>query len=89
VTTPEGARVGRLCESCDAEVFWVRIQPSGKAMLVNAAPQPGGNVEVLDTDGGLRARVVKAGEPTVTGHRYRSHFATCPRAAKHRKRDRP
>lgn len=86
IVTPEGAKVGKWCESCDADVFWVHIQPSGKPMLVDAAPQPGGNLQVIDTDGGLRARVVRANEPTITGHRYGSHFATCPGADRHRKR---
>lgn len=76
---------GRLCDSCDAEVFWVRF-PSGKAMLVDAQPRSDGNVEVLETDGGLRVRVLRAVEPSVTGLRYGSHFATCPKADEHRKR---
>lgn len=85
--TSAGALTGRFCQACDALVFWVHTT-KGNAMLVDAEPQPGGNLEVIDTDGGLRARVVRANEPTVTGHRYGSHFASCPGADTFRTRAR-
>lgn len=73
------------CLSCDAEVEWAWL-PSGKRMPLDVeTPERWRGAEnmVVTARSGARvdAKVVKAGE----GDRV-SHFATCPSAAKHRKR---
>lgn len=65
------------CSSCPAEIVWGRT-PTGKAMPLDAAPDPNG-MWVLD-DGNIR----KAEESDTAPH-YTSHFATCPNAKTHRK----
>jgi hypothetical protein len=67
------------CRSCGAPIIWVVMYPSGKRMPLDARPLAG-----LIT--------IELGVPD-TGHSrgpdeeplYRSHFATCPQAAQHRK----
>lgn len=67
------------CRSCAAPVLWVTTE-NGKAMPVDAAPSPDGN---LVLDGGT-ARVVapllETADERARPH-YTSHFATCPQAA--------
>jgi hypothetical protein len=74
------------CDSCRADVLW-RKTPGGKWMPVDPEPSDHGNVIVLDAE---RCRVV--GGAAAVEHRagggktYVPHFATCPNAARHRKR---
>lgn len=76
---PEQAK----CRSCGADILWCRTE-GGHLTPVNAEPDDTGNMVILD---GI-AKVVKDSlfEPMTEGTRYKSHFATCPAAAKHRKR---
>lgn len=69
---------GNSCRSCGAPVRWVRTE-AGRRMPINPDPDPAGNL-VLDVTG-LAVQV----DPTATGPKYTSHFATCPEAARHRK----
>lgn len=80
---PETAR----CSSCGHPIRWATMA-SGKANPLDALPVADGNVAAhLDTNGVLRARVLKAGEePGAHERRGVSHFTTCPRAADHRRR---
>lgn len=55
------------CRSCGAEIRWVKIAGSGKAMPVDLEPL---KVVVLRSE--------DVGWEVVTG--YTSHFATCPDA---------
>jgi hypothetical protein len=73
------------CSSCNAEIRWVRTEANDRPMPLDPEPTESGNVQLV----GGRARVLEgfdllhagdAGEPL-----YRSHFATCPAASKHRK----
>ncbi len=68
------------CHSCEAPVRWVRTA-SGKAMPIDPEPVDGGNVW-LDSNG-----VAHVGDEqwAPSPRRYKSHFATCPNAAKHRR----
>jgi hypothetical protein len=68
--------------------------PSGKAMPLDAEPNPDGNV--FRHSDGQKAAVLTADEikavigevgSDVNANRYTSHFATCPNAAKHRKKE--
>lgn len=76
------------CGSCGAPIIWIRTAASGTYMPLNAEPDPErGNMVIVD---GKAASItndlfgphVPAGAP-----KYLSHFATCPSAAKHRKRN--
>lgn len=64
------------CGSCGAEVEWV-VTAKGRRMPLDAIAVGGGNVRVVDG-------VAVVGAPGF-GDRV-SHFATCPNAAKHRRR---
>lgn len=72
------------CKSCGAEIVWAKT-PAGKSMPLDADPHPDGNVSL--TPGGalvLPADLVESGKK-IGSKRYRSHFASCPGAAAHRK----
>lgn len=74
------------CRSCGAEVAWAHT--GEKWMPVDATPSASGNV--LLTGGNPPRAEVLAGEDLADARAtqtrlYRSHFATCPNAAKHRK----
>lgn len=71
------------CNSCGAEIVWARSE-GGRAMPLDAEPVEGGNVELL-ADG--TAIVLKKEEAAsyLPGTLRKSHFATCPHAARHRK----
>lgn len=77
------------CRSCGASISWLKLA-SGKAHPIDAdsadhiVPRKGGPVRGVTADG----RVI-SGDPS---HKHsgavrvwRSHFATCPNAAAHRK----
>jgi hypothetical protein len=68
------------CSSCGAAIKWVRMT-SVKTMPLDAQPADDGNI--VEGDDGLFAvgvRIRKSDRP-----RYRSHFSSCPNAARHRK----
>ncbi len=68
------------CRSCPAPVRWEKTT-SGKWIPLDAEPVADGNI-VLERG---RARVLAADEQVGHGvRRFKSHFATCPNAAKHR-----
>lgn len=75
------------CRSCGAAIVWAKTT-NGKAMPVDLMPTDDGNIVLLD-DGNERgeqtALVVKSGEEHPSVERHKSHFATCPKAASHRK----
>jgi hypothetical protein len=75
------------CKSCGAAIIWATTQ-SGKLMPLDAAPDPKGNLAVQRYDKAIPATlVVPRSEMTeVLGlPTHKSHFATCPNAAAHRK----
>lgn len=90
--THSAATLTRLdsCRSCGAPIAWASTA-AGHRMPVDPKPVLDGNV-VLDSTGGStvpRAVVYRPGDPSMpSGDRYKSHFATCPNATKHRKKDR-
>jgi hypothetical protein len=77
---------------CGAAIFFVvvsnRAGRKPKLMPVNAAPDPGGNVAVMqDETGTWRGRVLTSGQdPSPWEKRYCPHCATCINPAAHRKR---
>jgi hypothetical protein len=69
------------CSSCGASIMWIRT-PKGKAMPLDATPNPDGNVVIRN---GM-AVVLKLPEmETEKGRRFMPHWATCEYAAQHRK----
>lgn len=70
------------CRSCNAPIRWVRM-PSGKANPLDAQPSEKGNVRIEENEIGkiVPKDEMIAGEPL-----YLSHFATCPNAAKYRRK---
>lgn len=68
------------CTSCTALIFWVRTESNAR-MPIDYDPVPDGRVVVV---AGV-ARFLRKGE-TTTAARFTSHFATCPNAARHRRR---
>lgn len=68
------------CTSCKQQIEWRTSKVSGRKMPIDSAPAAGGNIVLVDRND---YKVVPAGEGTHT-----SHFATCPNAQKHRKRNR-
>lgn len=61
------------CKSCDAEIFWVTMDESGKKMPVDSKPK---GMELIVCPDKQRGRFVQS---------FTSHFVTCPNAAAHRK----
>lgn len=69
------------CQSCNAQINWVTTAASGKNMPVDMNPVDDGNLVIIDR----RVVVLKKDEvPPFGALRYKSHYATCPHAARHR-----
>lgn len=60
------------CKSCKAEILWA-VTASGNAMPLDAKAE---TMFVVETGAEVTCKAVQA---------RRSHFATCPDSAKHRK----
>lgn len=74
------------CGSCGASIVWTETV-TGKSMPVDSEASPDGNVVIGRPDDPRNApvaRVLRKGEMS-PGPRFKSHFATCPNAATHRK----
>jgi hypothetical protein len=69
--------VAELCKTCGAPIDWA-ITEKGRRIPLDVDSHPKANVIV---DDGI-ARIVEPGD----GVRI-SHFATCPHASRHRRRD--
>lgn len=77
------------CRVCGEQVIWVRTR-AGKNMpcnttLVDYKADGGRDKIVLPAGDVVSGTIVPAGG-NPDGHGYISHFATCPYAAQHRKR---
>jgi hypothetical protein len=68
------------CRSCGAPVLWLKTM-RGKTMPVDAEPHPAGTIDVHE---GV-AYMVPGDVPVPGRPLYRSHFVTCPEAARWRK----
>lgn len=71
------------CRSCGAPIEWA-ITAKGSRIPLDPGLHPNGNIDVVD---GI-AYVVPVAGSFDPPPRRRSHFASCPHAARHRKRDR-
>jgi hypothetical protein len=71
------------CASCSASIIWIRT-PKGKAMPLDATPNPNGNVVIRDGLAVVLTLDELANDPSVGQRRFMPHWATCEHAAKHR-----
>lgn len=75
------------CSSCGAPIIWAKTALQ-KSMPINAKPDASGNIVLAEVETGLQAFVLSADALDALDEsepRYRSHFATCPSAARHRR----
>lgn len=73
------------CRSCGEEIFFVTL-PSGKLIPLDPAPDPiEGNVGVIGSRGDVLTDRQATAARAMDIRLYRSHFATCPNAAEHRR----
>jgi len=68
------------CRSCGATIIFVKTA-KGKSMPLDVQPADDGNIIVVDG-----VAVYLKGEAPPNKLRWKSHFATCPQAAQHRKK---
>lgn len=75
------------CRSCGAPMFWTRTT-NNKPMPVDARPSPNGSffLEAVVDEPEPIAKFVHPGDRSNYDELHDSHFATCPTAAKHRKK---
>lgn len=78
------------CGSCGAEIIW-SITQTNKRMPVNATPTQHGNIYLVHRGDSTPPLAVHAkfSRPVGEVPKYKSHFATCPNASKHRKQPPP
>ena len=77
------------CRSCQAPIVWA-VTANEKRMPVDAEPVPDGNL-ILTSDDPPRVIMHVLGQASLFDEpdppRYVSHFATCPHADRHRRKD--
>ena len=78
------------CRSCGQQVIWIKTV-AGKNMPCNPQlvtyRQGNGREKIVTPNGEVHsAEIVESGTPNATGIGYISHFATCPNAARQRKK---
>jgi len=80
------------CVSCDAEIIWTVTATSGRRMPIDVDPQADGNVALVRSQiaGEPPTAIVLGGAHLERARRYgpvlyRSHFASCPHAARWRR----
>ena len=76
------------CSSCNAPLEWATSAATGKTMPIDAEPSSDGNVIVRDGQAVVLNREQLAVLPK-DAPRFKSHFATCPLAARHRRPKEP
>lgn len=76
------------CTSCHAKMFWARSASTDRPIPIDAEPAPDRGNVYLDDQGRAVAFDRRDGVPQDALGRplYVSHFATCPDAARHRKK---
>lgn len=78
------------CTSCGAQIIFFKTE-KGKRIPLDPAPNASGNVVLVKriSDGKEIAKTLGpwSGEEYHALPHYKTHFATCPNAAEHRRRD--
>lgn len=72
------------CRSCGAPIRWGAVAKTGANMPLDAEPHAQGNVRIA-ADGFTLEVLAQADAIVCRDDLYRSHFATCPNAARHRR----
>lgn len=70
-----------ICKACGADIIWIKVISSGKAMPLDPSPTDAGNVaarKIFDTDDWIGYVISAAQPPKVNYGRYMPHHATCP-----------
>ncbi len=70
------------CRSCGAPITFA-LTPKRRRIPLDVAPSPDGNLELKLIAGEQYAFTVQPGSGS--SPLYKSHFATCPQAAQHRR----
>lgn len=80
------------CISCDAPVLWAIMSSTGSRMPLDPEPKPDGNIALIEPVIVGEAPLAIVIRPSqleaarrLNAHLYRSHFASCPYAARHRR----
>lgn len=73
------------CRSCGAEVLFLKHAETGKVAPITTKPSPDGNVVVDYAAGTYRI----APKKERCGPLHLNHFANCPRASRHHKKEAP
>lgn len=73
-----------LCATCGRRIIWCRTE-LGKKMPVDPDPAPDGNLILTGSQLLPTAKTVGKAGNTDNKPLYKSHFATCRDAAKHRR----
>lgn len=76
------------CGTCGADIIWCRTE-TGKRMPVDAKPNKEGNLTIDHTEMLPTVRPVSRGTHKTGQPLYKSHFATCKDATKHRTPKKP
>jgi hypothetical protein len=79
------------CLSCGRPIIWAKMLKSGKSNPVDAEPVANGNMQLTEGVAGDVFGEVLDKESLAIKHDegellYLSHFATCPNAAKHKRK---
>ena len=73
------------CRSCRADIEWARL--NGKPHPFDVVPSEDGSHEIVETPTEVSPIAVYVPASKRMGRRLvKSHFATCPNAAEHRRR---
>lgn len=80
------------CRSCKADIRWAVTVQGGKMMPIDADSRGADDGTVLCATVGKQVSAIVVGRDWQPGphhnpawHRYRSHYASCPNAAQHRR----
>ena len=77
-----------ICKGCGAEISWIRTK-NGKSIPVDEKPVPyyeGNSAKIVLEDGTVVSGDLDGPEEAFRGFGYVSHFATCPKAGKFRRK---
>lgn len=74
------------CRSCGAAILWTTTTATGKRIPLDADPHEDGNIALVPAGAMVLTKELVEQGKAIGSKRYRSHFATCPHSASHRKK---
>lgn len=72
------------CRSCGAPILWAETV-KGRSIPIDVQPVHDGNIRLEQRDALPPLAIVLTGQIENNMQRFRSHFASCPNAAQHRR----